>query len=254
MRDRFNAFVERHEIAWELGMAVLAIVYVITGFAIDAPGAAPGLVTLDAVITVIFLAEFVVRIAASRDRPRHLREHFIDLVALIPLARALRVLRLLRLVRAFSGARRVFLDIDRLADHHGLGSLVIAWFGVMFLASWAFLLAEGDRNADVNEPSDAIWWGLMTLANGPTDVVAMTDEGKWITAFMLIVGVALFGAMTAVLVSYFVSIDRSDDATDELRALARLRDESLITAADYDTTKARILERLATHAVPDDRP
>ena len=252
MRDRFNAFVERHEVAWELTMASLAIVYVAVGFAIDDPGAPSWLPALDVAITVIFLAEFMVRIGASRDRRRYLRDHFIDLVALIPIARALRVLRLLRLVRAFSSTRRAFLDIDRLADHHGLGSLVIAWFGVMFLASWAFLLAEGDTNPDVNEPGDAIWWGLMTLTNGPTDVVATTDEGQWITAFMLVVGVALFGAMTAVLVSYFVSIDRSDDATDELRAAARLRDEGLITAADYESTKQRILERLATAAVPDD--
>ncbi len=38
MRDRFNAFVERHEIAWELTMAVLAIVYVIVGFQVDDQG------------------------------------------------------------------------------------------------------------------------------------------------------------------------------------------------------------------------
>jgi membrane protein required for beta-lactamase induction len=122
----------------------------------------------------------------------------------------------------------------------------------MFLASWGFLLAEGEHNPDVNEAGDAIWWGLMTLTNGPTGVVATTTEGQWITAFMLVVGVALFGAMTAVLVSYFVSIDITDDATDELRGLARLRDEGLINSTDYDTTKARILERLATQAVPDD--
>jgi hypothetical protein len=32
MRDRFNAFVYQHEIAWELSMGFLAIVYVATGF------------------------------------------------------------------------------------------------------------------------------------------------------------------------------------------------------------------------------
>ena len=37
MRDRFNAFVERHDVAWELGMALLAVVYVAVGFALDDP-------------------------------------------------------------------------------------------------------------------------------------------------------------------------------------------------------------------------
>lgn len=43
-----------------------------------------------------------------------------------------------------------------------------------------------------------------------------------------------------------------DDATDELRGLARMRDEQLITPADYEATKAKILERLAINAVRDD--
>lgn len=31
----FNAFVERHDVAWELGMALLAVLYVGVGFALD---------------------------------------------------------------------------------------------------------------------------------------------------------------------------------------------------------------------------
>ena len=35
MRDRFNAFVDRHDVAWELAMAFLAVIYVAVGFALD---------------------------------------------------------------------------------------------------------------------------------------------------------------------------------------------------------------------------
>jgi hypothetical protein len=155
-----------------------------------------------------------------------------------------------RLLRVFGGTRRALLDVDRLADHHGFGSLVIAWFGTMFICAWAFLLAEEPTNPNVNEPADAIWWGLMTLTNGPTDVVATTDAGQWITVLMLVVGVALFGAMTAVLVSYFVSIDRSSNGVEELRTLARMRDERLITQTDHESAKRALLERMADQ--PDD--
>jgi hypothetical protein len=34
MRDRFISFIDRHEIAWELGMGFLAIFYVAVGFAL----------------------------------------------------------------------------------------------------------------------------------------------------------------------------------------------------------------------------
>ncbi len=243
-RDRFNDFVERHEVAWEIGFAVLAVVYVAVAFAFDAPDAPDYLIVIDRLITAIFLAEFGLRITAARDRPRYLREHFVDLVALIPLARGVRVLRLVRLLRVFGGTRRALLDVDRLAAHHGLGSLVIAWFGTMFIASWGFLIAEEETNPAVAEPADAIWWGLMTMTNGPTDIVATTELGRWITVLMLVVGVALFGAMAAVLVSYFVTIDSSSDEVGDLRTLTRMRDERLITSAEYESTKREILARV----------
>ncbi len=41
MRDRFNAFVDRHDIAWELAMAFLAVVYVAVGVALDDASAPP---------------------------------------------------------------------------------------------------------------------------------------------------------------------------------------------------------------------
>src|SRR6478752_1119833 len=102
MRDRFNGFVERHEVAWELTMALLAVVYVAVGFALDDPALQPMVPTLEATelaVTLVFVAEFSSRFGASRDRRVYLRGHWIDLVALIPAGRALRVLRLLRLLR-----------------------------------------------------------------------------------------------------------------------------------------------------------
>jgi hypothetical protein len=40
LRATFNAFIERHEVAWELVMAALAIAFVAVGFAADAADAA----------------------------------------------------------------------------------------------------------------------------------------------------------------------------------------------------------------------
>jgi hypothetical protein len=50
VRRRFNDFVARHEVAWELTMAALAVAFVVVGFVSDDAGltAAPGLAMLDA--------------------------------------------------------------------------------------------------------------------------------------------------------------------------------------------------------------
>jgi len=38
MRDRFNVFVERHDVAWELAMGALALIWASLGFLIDEVG------------------------------------------------------------------------------------------------------------------------------------------------------------------------------------------------------------------------
>jgi hypothetical protein len=89
-----------------------------------------------------------------------------------------------------------------------------------------------------------MWWGLMTLTGGPSTIRAVTPEGQWITAILLIVGVALFTAITAVLVSYLVATDRKPGFADDLRSLEAARAEGAITQAEFEQTKASILTRL----------
>src|SRR5262245_3123609 len=163
MRDRYTAFIARHEVAWELTFAALAIVYVVIGFAGDdaPPDVQPTLFAIDALITGIFIVEFTTRIYASRDRRAYLNDHWIDLVAMIPVGairglRVARLLRLLRLVRAFAG-------INRALGHRGLGTLLIAWIGVMVITSAGLYLAENGVNKAVASPLDALWWGVVTL-------------------------------------------------------------------------------------------
>lgn len=63
MRGRFNTFVARHEVPWELTMAVLAALYMVVGFATDdAPeGLVSNLAVVDLALTVIFVVEFASR-------------------------------------------------------------------------------------------------------------------------------------------------------------------------------------------------
>jgi voltage-gated potassium channel len=165
MRDRFNAFVARHDIAWELGMALLAVVYVAVGFALDDQAfqsMTPTLEVLELALTVAFAVEFLTRLTASCSRGAYLRGHWIDLVALVPVTRGLRILRilrLLRLVRAFAGVYRALAHVESLAQHRGLQTVVLAWLGVMVICTTAIYFAERDVNAAIRSPFDALWWG-----------------------------------------------------------------------------------------------
>ena len=76
LRDRYNAFIDRHEIAWELTFAALAIVYVIVGFASPETGVELAEVFLaNVLLTIVFAAEFGSRLLAAHERRAYLRGH-----------------------------------------------------------------------------------------------------------------------------------------------------------------------------------
>ena len=86
VRDGYNGFVARHDIAWELAFGFLAIGFVALGFLIDeAPaGSRQSFESVEWAITGVFAFEFASRLAAAHDRVRYVRGHWIDLVALVP--------------------------------------------------------------------------------------------------------------------------------------------------------------------------
>jgi hypothetical protein len=60
LRDRLNGFVQRHEVAWELTMGALALIWVALGFLIDEVGSGvrSDLELVEVALTGVFVLEF----------------------------------------------------------------------------------------------------------------------------------------------------------------------------------------------------
>jgi voltage-gated potassium channel len=243
-----NSFVAGHEVSWELFMAALALFYVAVGLANDQQDAS-ALQGIEVGLTVLFLAEFAIRLGAARDRGRYLRSHWIDAAALAPPIRglrALRLLRLLRLLRSFAGLYRAAMHVDRVARHRAFAWLVVAWLAVMGICSAALYAIEHGINAAVNSPFDALWWGVVTLASvGYGDVVPVTPEGRLVAMVLMLLGIGLFSAITATITSYLVKIEGGASSTnsfvEELTRLADLRTQGGLTELEFARAKARLL-------------
>jgi voltage-gated potassium channel len=253
VRDRYNGFIACHDIAWELSVGFLAIVFVALGFLLDqaSAGTRPELEAVELALTGLFVAEFVSRILAAHDRGRYLRGHWIDLVALAPpirAARVLRLLRLLRLVRTFAGIYRAAMHLDGLARHRGFAWLIVAWLAVMVICSIALYAAENGINKAIESPFDALWWGVVTLSTvGYGDVFPITPEGRLAAMVLMLLGIGLFSAITATMASYLISTGRPPDASrsgrlvDEIQRLTSLRELGSLTDEEFAQAKSRLL-------------
>jgi voltage-gated potassium channel len=253
LRDAFNGWFVTHEIAWELAMAALAIVYVALGFIVDdlPAGERPELGAAELAMTGLFVLEFSSRFLAARSRRGYLRGHWIDVIALGPPIRALRVLRLLRLlrlVRAFAGLYRAGLHLHGLARHKGFAWLLLAWLGVMVVCSAWLYVAEHGVNKAVDNPFDALWWGVVTLTTvGYGDVTPVTTEGRVAAMALMLLGIGLFGAITATITSYLMSHESAHvggielSPVGELERLAALRDTGALTDQEFAEVKRQLL-------------
>ena len=238
-RERYRGFVARHDTAWELAFAVLAIAFVAVGFAADeaTPEWRSLLDGVDLGLTVLFVLEFSTRLWAAEPRRNYLRGHWIDLVALVPVVRGVRVfriVRLLRLVRAFAGMGRVLAGLGRLARHRGLVWLFAAWSGVMVVCSLGLYAAENGVNQAVESPLDALWWGITTMTTvGYGDVTPVTPEGRLAAVVLMVLGIGLYSAITATITSFLLAPDREEDYAGQVERLASLRAGGQLSDEQY---------------------
>lgn len=246
MRDRFIAIT--NSTSWELAVGAIAILFVWVSFQDEqGPSNTPAR-WLEGPLTVFFFAEFLSRLAASRDRTEHLVEHWIDAIALLPVVRGLRVLRLLRLVRLAAGVHRASLRVKRLERIRTLVTLVIAWIVVMVVGAVSFYAGEAGVNPAVDDFADALWWGVTTITGGQSEIVALTEDGRWASVTLLVGGVALFAAITAGVLALFNS--ESPDMPErsvifaDIESLLRRRDAEELSQGEFDRDLRSIAGRL----------
>lgn len=156
-----------------------------------------------------FAADFTARMVLAEDRRDYALRHWYD-VALIslPMLRPLRLLRLLALARV--------LNRSAVGSLVGRVSTYVAGTAVMAvgLGSLAVLDAEQDAaGANITTFGDAVWWASSTVTTvGYGDVFPVTTPGRFIAIGLMVVGIALVGAVTASVAAWMVSrVDPRDD-------------------------------------------
>jgi voltage-gated potassium channel len=173
------------------------------------------LTLLEWLITIIFSAEYLVRIIITRFPKKYIFSFFgiIDFLAIIPTyisliltgAQGLMVIRAIRLLRVFR--------ILKLTRYTNEGAMIVQAlkasrtkisvfiFGIsmiIIVIGTLMYLIEGAESGFTSIPI-SIYWTIVTLTTvGYGDITPLTDFGKFVSAIVMILGYAIIAVPTGI--------------------------------------------------------
>jgi voltage-gated potassium channel len=208
--DRRAQLLARVEQASELPMLVLALMFLVAvglpEFAELPHDLAAVLDGISWLIWGVFAADLVGKTYLARDRRRYLVSHWQDvLLVLVPFLRPIRLLRVLAI------SVSLWVDIRALLRYRTFGVIGIASLASVALAAALVYAAERGADGPIQTFPDALWWAMATITTvGYGDVYPKTSMGRGVAAFLMVIGVGLFGLLTARVAAFFVQSDHDD--------------------------------------------
>jgi magnesium-transporting ATPase (P-type) len=166
---------------------------------------------IDDGICTILLADFFYRLLRARSKRTFLIDYYgwMAFLGSLPFP-WLRLLRLIQMAILWRKLRR--------EDYLAMGKVVIerraqtALFIILFLmvvvleigSVWVSSAEANAQRANIKTASDALWWGLVTMATvGYGDYYPVTNQGRIAGVFEMTVGVGIFSVLTSFLANWF---------------------------------------------------
>ncbi len=201
---------------------LVVIIFILNTYALEAESVKL-LKSIEDVIVIIFIIEYIARLYGARKRIRHLFAAYtiIDLFAILPsiieplfstvdigifkLLRMFRVFRVLRFMRFFETTDFFFGKIsDEMLKVFRLGMTV---FMIFFVSSGLFYLAESNADDGVKNFGEAFYFTVVSLTTvGFGDIVPVTQAGRFVTVICILSGIILIPWQAAEIVRHWLRI------------------------------------------------
>ena len=222
-------------IGWELFILALTLLSLVNALLIVFTTFEPiaqVVLIVEGSVGVIFLLDFLVRLARSGNR----RAYFFrglgwaDLLSAAPLMRWLRLLRLPELRRRAKAAGGIMDNAELLMHTRAVTTLLVVLLLtilVLEFGSSATLWVERNApNANIKTASDALWYVIVSIATvGYGDKYPVTNEGRLVGTVILVTGIALFSTLTGFVAHFFFGREPSPGQSLRERRLERLQAE-----------------------------
>lgn len=217
-------------------------------------------VYLDVVFSLIFLAEYLIKLWIAPRKFYFIRNNIIDLLAILPilrvfrLGRAVRLLRLLRLLRLMRVGVILQQRLNGLSEElqrrtaenmiifiYLLFSLVFGTVGVMVF--------EKGNNPGFQTLGDGLWWCVVTLTTvGYGDISPKTTGGKFVAVIIMFIGLSFYALLTGLLST--IIIERAKQREAQGMEIANLINHVVICGWN-ETGKRLVSDLIKSNKDPD---
>jgi voltage-gated potassium channel len=206
--------------AYDLGIALLAIVVAAATttrlFMPDEDELAQMLDKFDYAICGIFLIDFIRSLVTSDRKLKYLFTWgLFDLVSAIPTVgpfRYLKIARVIRVVRVVRSLRILMQVVHRDRPAAAIGLLVLIGMSAFVGICIGVLHFERDAvGSTIKTGDDVVWWAIVTVSTvGYGDEYPVTENGRILAAFLMVVGIGAFATSTTALGVFFKRIQPSN--------------------------------------------
>jgi voltage-gated potassium channel Kch len=194
------------------------------------------IMVLDAIMCLVFLADFAQRLLRAPSKRTYFfrRLGWLDLLGSLPAPglRLFRIARVVHLVRDLrrKGGRRMVREISTGRAEAALFLvLLLVFINLEFATMLVLAFEQHASGADITSAGDALWWGIVTMTTvGYGDFAPVSNGGRFVGAYLMIVGVGLFGVIAAFAANIFLSprAHKTGSAPGDLDALRILIDQN----------------------------
>lgn len=174
-------------------------------------------------ICILFLFDFVLEFALSKDKMHYFATHFIFLLVAIPYQNIISYMGwtfspettyMIRFIPLVRGGYALAIVVGWLTYNKASGlfvSYLTMLLATVYFASLMFYVVENKVNPNVSNYGDSIWWAFMDVTTIGSNVIAVTPLGRVLSVVLAALGMMMFPIFTVYITSVIARRNKEKD-------------------------------------------
>ncbi|WP_066381431.1 ion transporter [Anabaena sp. CA = ATCC 33047] len=192
-------------------------------------GLNPLLQAVSITIWIIFILDFLLKLAIAPHRPSYIKSNWLTAISLLlPALRTFRIIRVikilqttravrgLQLLRVMTRANRGMRVLAASVSRRGFGYVVTLTIIITLVGAAGMYAFENEVPVEsgLHNYGTALWWTAMLIITMGSEYWPKTPEGRILCFFLALYAFAVFGYVTATLATFFIDRDADDDEAE----------------------------------------